>query len=700
MNTVTFKIDGISVQAQEGQSVLSAALAADIYIPHLCHHPDLTDIGVCGLCLVEYDHQIVSSCTLPAEDGMEIHTKGEELEERRKLALKLLLAAHPEDCSTCPKYGKCELQTLMQYMGVSPEGLNRRLKPLTLHTENSMIVQDMARCVLCGRCVRACQKFRGVGAIDYQKQKEETFVGALQGGLLMDAGCRFCGSCVEVCPTGALMYQPEPHNPENWVVPCREACPAHTDVPRYVRYIKEGKYDQAIAVIREKLPFPQTLGYVCNHVCEGACRRTCLNEAVSIRNVKRFAAEHDKNQGWKKKRKFLPDTGKRVAVVGAGPAGLSAAYYLCKQGHDITVFEALPVAGGIPRVGIPEYRLPREVVQEEVDVITEIGVKIQLNTPVADYQALLKDFDAVLVAVGAHNGVRLPIDGNQLPEVYTNIEFLTHAALNRPDPIGKTVLVLGGGNVAFDCARTSRRLGAQQVNMACLEGPDTVPGSADEIAAAGAEGIHLYYKNSFVKILSRDGHVSGVEMKKVTFIGKNQDGQFVIETEPDSNFVLPCDTVIFATGQKPVWPKDSGFQLFRGAWLQCDQRQMTNVEGIFGAGDCVYGTQSVVKAVAHGRSAASVIDQYLGGDGDISEVLVKPENPCTFLGKENGFAEQHRVQPEERAARERVQDFALVESTFTTQQARCESGRCLQCDLREQLHESITWNDFEKGETV
>ena len=169
MNTVTIKIDGVSVSATEGQSVLRAALDAGIYIPHLCHHPDLPDIGACGLCLVEYDGKIVSSCTLKVQEGMSIRSKSEKLNQRRELALKLLLAAHPEDCSTCPKYGNCELQTLMQYMGVSPEGLNRRLKPIPYNDRNPLIVHDMSRCILCGRCVRACQKVRGVGAIDYQK---------------------------------------------------------------------------------------------------------------------------------------------------------------------------------------------------------------------------------------------------------------------------------------------------------------------------------------------------------------------------------------------------------------------------------------------------------------------------------------------------------------------------------------------------
>ncbi|MBR6306835.1 MAG: (2Fe-2S)-binding protein, partial [Bacteroidales bacterium] len=399
-------IDGVRLEVPEGKNVLECALDAGLYIPHLCHHKDLPENGACRLCIVELegeDHP-VPSCTLRAEEGMVITTQSDRLKHLRELAMELLLAGHPEDCSTCPKYGNCELQTLIQYIGASNTRMKHRSKGFRTIEENPLITHDMNRCVLCGRCVRACNDLRGVKVLDYRKKDLETYVGTLHEKLLTDADCRFCTACAEVCPTGSIRLKDRAvvknMSKEDQTVPCRGACPAHTDVPRYIRFVKEGNFDAAAAVIREKVPFPSVLGYICNHVCELSCKRRDVNEALSIRNIKRYAAEHDTGKYWKNKGKQLPDTGKKVCVVGAGPSGLTAAYFLRKQGHDVVVKEALPDAGGMMRFGIPAYRLPREVLQEEVDIITDAGVKMEFNSRVSDPKALLNDFDAVLMAVG------------------------------------------------------------------------------------------------------------------------------------------------------------------------------------------------------------------------------------------------------------------------------------------------------------
>ena len=328
---VHITINGKVLEVEEGTNVLDAALENGIYIPHLCHHKDLSPLGSCRMCIVEVEGQkgVTTSCTLKAYEGLKIRTESEEIKRLRMLAMELLLTGHPEDCSTCPKYGNCELQTLIQYIGPKTGRMKMRAKGFKQIDENPLLIHDMNRCILCGRCVRACNELRGVNVLQYQKKDMETFVGALHGKLLKDADCRFCTACAEVCPTGTIRDKwQEGH--ENWkkedkVVPCQFTCPAHTNVPRYVRFVKEGNFDAAAAVVREKAPFPTVLGMVCTHVCESECKRNALNDPISIRSIKRYAAEHDTGKYWKGKGKQLPDTGKKVCVVGAGPAGMTAA---------------------------------------------------------------------------------------------------------------------------------------------------------------------------------------------------------------------------------------------------------------------------------------------------------------------------------------------------------------------------------------
>ena len=290
-------IDGKTLEVEENRNILDCALENGIYIPHLCHHKDLNPLGSCRMCIVEVEgeEQIQTSCTLKAKDGMCIKTKTPELERLRMLALELLLTGHPEDCSTCPKYGNCELQMLIQYIGPKTGRLKMRTKGFKTEEGNPLLLHDMNRCVLCGRCVRACNELRGVKVLQYQKKEMETYVGTLHNKLLKDADCRFCGACAEVCPTGTIrdkLIDPEVKR-EDAIVPCRYACPAHTDIPRYIRHVKNGEYDEAAAVIREKVPFPKALGYICSHVCELECKRKEVNEVMSIRNIKRYAMEHD-----------------------------------------------------------------------------------------------------------------------------------------------------------------------------------------------------------------------------------------------------------------------------------------------------------------------------------------------------------------------------------------------------------------------
>lgn len=693
-------IDGTRLEVPENKNVLECALEAGIYIPHLCHHPDLPENGSCRMCIVEVEGQegVTTSCTLRAQDGMVVHTTSERINKLRTLALELLLAGHPEDCSTCPKYGNCELQTLIQYIGANNARMRTRIKGIKMEEGNPLLIHDMNRCVLCGRCVRACNNLRGVGVLQYNKKDLETYVGTLHGKLLKDEDCRFCTACAEVCPTGSirdkLQLLTTNLKKEEALVPCRTACPAHTDIPRYIRFVKEGDYDAAVAVIREKVPFPNALGHVCSHACELECKRKEVSEAMSIRDIKRYAAEHDTGRYWKGKGKQLPDTGKKVCVVGGGPAGLTAAYYLRKQGHAVTVKEALPTVGGMMSYGIPSYRLPREIVAQEAKVIEDQGVVIETNTKVEKPVELLKEYDAVLMTIGAHKGVRLPMEGSELPGVLLNIDFLRNASLGQETGMGKRIIVLGGGNVAFDCARTAKRLGAEEIHLACLEAREVMTADDEEIEQAKEEGIFVHPAQTFERITGTDA-VTGVDFMNVKSFTFDENRRAIIEKEEGSEHHIDADTVIFATGQRPDLTEEAGLTLGRANSIVVKENSLaTETEGVFAAGDVVYGTKSVILAIASGRDAAVEIDKYLGGDGDISETLAPKQHVDPKIGKVEGFGYFGRTKTQVTPAAERQDNFNEVDHGICDADICGEASRCLQCDLRLQIHPSRLWTEY------
>jgi NADPH-dependent glutamate synthase beta subunit-like oxidoreductase/ferredoxin/Pyruvate/2-oxoacid:ferredoxin oxidoreductase delta subunit len=693
-------IDGKQLDVSEDKNILDIALEAGIYIPHLCHHPNLNALGSCRMCIVEVEGKqgVETSCTLKPEDGMKIHTESEEIKRLRMLALELLLAGHPEDCTTCPKYGSCELQMLIQYIGPKSGRLKMRTKGFAPEEKNPLITHDMNRCILCGRCVRACNELRGVKVLQYQKKEMETYVGTLHGKLLKDADCRFCGACVEVCPTGTIRDKLESVHfgatKEETLVPCRTACPAHTNIPRYIRYAKDGKYDEATAVIRERLPFPKALGYICTHACEVNCKRNEVNEAMSIRGIKRFVAEKDTGSYWRGKGKQLPNTGKKVCVIGGGPAGLTAAYYLRKQGHDVTVKEALPTVGGMMAYGIPSYRLPRTIIAEEAAVMEEAGVKIETNVRVEKPLELKKEYDAVLLTIGGHAGVRLSMEGSDLSGIILNTDFLRNASLGKETGMGEKVVVLGGGNVAFDCARTAKRLGAKEIHLACLEARSAMTADNEEIEEAMEEGIFVHPAQTFERITGTDC-VTGVDFMNVQSFTFDENRRAIIEKEDGSEHHIDADTVIFAVGQRPDITGEAGLELGRGNCIVVDDStKSTKTDGIFAAGDAIYGTKSVVMAVQSGREAASAIDLYLGGDGDITEVLAPVETPDPYIGQCAGFGYIERVTSKVISAESRQDNFDLVDHGSGESDICKEAGRCLQCDLRLQIAAPRTWKDY------
>lgn len=690
-------IDGKTIEAKEGSSILDAALAAGVYIPHLCSHPDLEAKGGCRLCSVEIDgvEGAVPSCMTKVEEGMNITINGPEANKVRKMAMELILASHPADCTGCPKFGKCELQSLYQYLGVSAERWRKKSRSVPNDDSNPLISHLFTRCIRCGRCIRACQDLRGVKVLDYVKTKDGIRAGIASGTSLKDAGCRFCGACIEVCPTGSIVDQLKMMNPEKSymenVVPCKANCPAHIDIPQYIRAIKEGDFDKATAIIREKVPFPEVLGSVCTHVCESNCKRNELGEPISICKLKRAAATQDSG-AWKEKVHKEVATGKKVAVIGAGPSGLTAAYYLAKKGHAVTVFEKNEKAGGQCRYGIPSYRLPDDLLDREIANILEIGIELKTNAECQSLEELKKQYDAILVSIGTHQGTKLPIPGNDLPGVYVNTEFLKDARSDNLIQLGEKVMVLGGGNVAYDCARTAIRKGAKEVHIACLENQQQMTSSPDEIEEGAQEGVILHAAHSFLHITGED-KVTGVELKKVKRFYFDENHKAVLDLEEGSEHVIEVDNVIFAVGQKPSGTDKMNLDLTHGPYIAANNAH-TSMEGVFASGDVVTGTRSVIQAIVGGREAAEQMDIYLGGNGDISEQLVERTTPNPCIGQVEGFADLARVNPDMISLEERCAGFTPVEKPLTCDQAKCEAGRCLQCDLRLNISNVKLWNEY------
>lgn len=379
-------------------------------------------------------------------------------------------------------------------------------------------------------------------------------------------------------------------------------------------------------------------------------------------------------------------------MIGAGPSGLTAAYYLAKKGHAVTVFEKNEKAGGQCRYGIPSYRLPDDLLDREIANILEIGIELKTNAECQSLEELKKQYDAILVSIGTHQGTKLPIPGNDLPGVYVNTEFLKDARSDNLIQLGEKVMVLGGGNVAYDCARTAIRKGAKEVHIACLENQQQMTSSPDEIEEGAQEGVILHAAHSFLRITGED-KVTGVELKKVNRFYFDENRKAVLDLEEGSEHVIEVDNVIFAVGQKPMGTDTMNLDLTHGPYIAATNSH-TSMEGVFASGDVVTGTRSVIQAIVGGREAAEQMDIYLGGNGDISEQLVERTTPNPCIGQVEGFADLARVNPDMISLEERCAGFTPVEKPFTCDQAKCEAGRCLQCDLRLNISNVKLWNEY------
>ena len=523
--------------------------------------------------------------------------------------------------------------------------------------------------------------------------------------------CTGCGDCAQKCPVSVpdafnenqnlrrAVYKLYPQGvPNAYVIdkkgsgPCKDACPAGCNPQGYTALIKERRYADAYRLIKETLPFPGICGRVCARFCEKECNRKELDEPVAAAALKRFVSDWAVANRTPAQRPMPRERQyeERVAIVGAGPAGLTAAQDLVRLGYGVTVFEALPVAGGMMRVGVPAYRLPPELVQQEIDDILAEGVELRCNTRVESVDDLLaQGYKAVFLAVGSHAGRKLRIPGADLPDVHVATDFLRRVALGERVPLGEHVLVLGGGNVAVDAAQTALRLGAKRVDMACLESRETMPANTWEIEEAEAEGIRIFNDRTFLKINDENGRITGVECKKVTFMRFEPDGRLTLETAEGTEHVLACDTVIFAIGQGP----DSAF-LQNAEGVEVTRRGTVNVDpetlatgrpGVFAGGDLVSGVGFIVQAIAAGHKAAESIHRYLRGE-QVSRPAPAKASPVKMTAAELAAREligevkrAPRVPVPQRPAAERIRDFGEVYLGYTEEQALAEAARCLSC---------------------
>jgi heterodisulfide reductase subunit A-like polyferredoxin len=532
--------------------------------------------------------------------------------------------------------------------------------------------------------------------------------------------CVGCGDCADVCP----VIVPDTFNPglskrhaafklypqavpnayaieKRGIAACRDACPAGQRAQGYIALIREGRWDDAMRVIKMDNPFPGICGRICNHRCEDACNRGSVDEPINIRALKRFVTDKvyaNPRQPVAPVEITHPD--RRVAIIGAGPCGLTAAQDIIRAGYPVTIFEAMPVAGGMLRLGVPEYRLPTHIIEREVQDIVDLGIDLRLNTTVENLDDVFAEgFSAVLIAVGAHEGVRLPIPGNDLDGVLINTRFLRDVRLGKytdggesdAPPLGQKVMVLGGGNVAIDVARSCIRLG-REVHMACLECRETMPAHAWEVEAAIEEGVVIHNDVTFERIVDDGtGHVAGVEFMKADSFEFDHDGRLHVDKAPGSNAVLACDTVIFSVGQRAglaFIPEDSGVGLTRGQAIAINPNTFAATRaGVFAAGDSVSGTAFVIEAVDSGHKAAESIVRYLSDEP--LERPPRPDLPVVHLTQAEiehriaiGEIElQPRVPMPELSLDERVRGFDEVERGYDDASAQAEAARCLACGI-------------------
>jgi len=534
--------------------------------------------------------------------------------------------------------------------------------------------------------------------------------------------CTACADCIEVCPVTlpnafnagldkrtAIFKSYAQAVPNAYAVtkrgtsPCKATCPAETSAQGYVNLIAAGRYREALKVVMEYNPFPATVGRVCHHPCEEECSRGKVDSPVAICALKRFAADwvyaHEE-QNPAQVMPVVPANGHRVAVVGAGPMGLTTTHFLAHWGYGVTVLEALPVAGGMMRVGIPPYRLPRDVLRHEIDAILGLpGVELRLSHPVRNINSLFDEgYEAVVLAIGAHEPQMIGIPGEDAAGVTQGVPFLRAVSLNEEVEIGRRVLVVGGGNTAVDTARTALRLGAEEVWMLYRRSREEMPASAEEVEQAEAEGVRLELLTQPVEVLVDDGHIAALRCVRMRLGEPDASGRRRPIPVEGSTFDIPCDTMVAAVAQAPevsFLDPDHGLEIDarRRTFLVDERTLITNRPGIFAGGDAVRGPAALIEAIAHGRRAAMSVDRYLRGVPLLTPREERPLPTVTLTESEirEALAAAEvtlasRAEVATLPAAERRLDFREVALALTEAQALEEAQRCLRCGICSECH--------------
>ena len=490
----------------------------------------------------------------------------------------------------------------------------------------------------------------------------------------------------KICPAGiceALTF-----------APCENTCPVHCDAVGYTALVSARRYDEALSLIRLTQPLAGICGRVCSHPCEKMCKRGEIDEPVAIGSLKRFAADWERRQGKMAPPVFLERIkDDRVAIVGAGPAGLNAGYHLGKKGYQVTIFEALPVAGGMLAVGIPDFRLPPAILEYDINFIRQHNVEIRMN------QALGRDFTvddlfkqgykAVFLALGAHGNPRLNIPGEDAKGVLAGVDFLRRVNLGEEVEVGEKVAVIGGGDVAIDAARMAVRLGAREVSIVYRRTKEEMPANAEEVEEAEDEKIKLLYLLAPTRIVTENGHVKGMECVRMELGDYDESGRRRPVPVKGSEFIMELDTIIPEVGYKPelaCFKKEEGFKITRTGTLGPDPVTLaTHIPGVFAGGDVVTGPSTIVQAMAQGYQAAVSIDRYLKGQDLYKERVFRPARRADVPKTEVEAGEVEAIKPRARmpymGVGRRVRTFSEVNLGFSEETALREACRCLRCDL-------------------
>lgn len=464
----------------------------------------------------------------------------------------------------------------------------------------------------------------------------------------------------------------------SYPVPCVSACPAHVDVPGYVALVNEGRYEEAVKLIRKDNPFPSACAYVCEHPCEAHCRRAMVDDAINICGLKRFAVDHAKAEPAKI---LYEKTGKTVGIIGGGPGGLTAAYYLAQMGHQVTVYEQRPKLGGMLRYGIPDYRLPQEVLERDIEHILTTGINVITDVSIGrdvTMEDIQKSYDAVYISIGAHNDKKIGIEGEDAENVVSAVSLLRRIDEgNAPDFTGKRICVIGGGNVSMDATRTAKRLGAESVTCVYRRRVDDMTALAEEIEEAMAEGCQILPLQAPARIeKDAEGKVAALWTVPQIIGPYGKDGRPKPIPADVPEFRIACDYVIVAIGQAiDARPFEAiGIKTFKGMIQAEDTSSVADVDNVFAGGDAVSGPATVIRAVAAGKVAAANIDAYLGFEHKIkSDVVVPPAHltnapPCG------------RVNLKSHCTPDCKGNFDLVVEGMSRKEADQESERCLRCD--------------------